>query len=39
VTFDFSRDEELKQADASEVQEIQIYHVDDKDENGEKVEE
>jgi hypothetical protein len=33
VTFDYERNEELREADQSEDQEIQIYHIDDKDEN------
>ena len=38
VTFDYSNNKELKKADQDEKQEIEIYHINDKDENGEKVE-
>jgi hypothetical protein len=33
VTFDFTKNAELKQADKSDEQEIQIYHIKDKDED------
>ena len=39
VTFDYDKNDELKQADTTEEQEIQIYHINDKDEKWEKVEE
>ena len=39
VTFDYSMNNELKQADKDETQEIQIYHINDKDDNWDKVSE
>ena len=38
VTFDYSRNKDLKAADKDDSQQIEIYHINDKDENGEKVE-
>lgn len=38
VTFDYSRNNNLVEMEENN-QEIEIYHIDDKDENGEKVEE
>jgi uncharacterized protein (TIGR02145 family) len=38
VTFDYSKNKELKKADQNDSQEIEIYHINDKDDNGEKVE-
>ena len=38
VTFDYSNNKIFKEAEASNEQEIQVYHINDKDENGEKVE-
>ena len=37
VTFDYSKNKELKKAEADDSQQIEIYHINDKDENGEKV--
>jgi hypothetical protein len=38
VTFDYSRNNNLVEMEENN-QEIEIYHINDKDENGEKVEE
>jgi len=38
VTFDYSRNSDLKEADKSDDQQIEVYHINDKDENGDKVE-
>jgi Fe-S cluster assembly scaffold protein SufB len=38
VTFDYSWNSDLKKADKADDQQIEIYHINDKDENGEKVE-
>jgi hypothetical protein len=32
VTFDYNKNDELKEADQNENEEIQIYHINDKDE-------
>jgi hypothetical protein len=33
VTFDYNKNNELKAADKADDQEIQIFHINDKDEN------
>jgi hypothetical protein len=37
VTFEYKDNEELQQAEESPEQDIQIIHIKDKDEDGEKV--
>jgi hypothetical protein len=37
VTFDYSDNENLVKADENDEQEVKVFHLDDKDENGEKV--
>ncbi len=37
VTFDYSDNEELKSVDENENKELEVYHINDKDENWEKV--
>jgi len=37
VTFDYSENEELKKAEENIKQEIEVFHINDKNEDGEKV--
>ena len=39
VTFNYEDNEELKQAEEDETQEVKVYHLNDKDEEWEKIEE
>jgi hypothetical protein len=39
VTFDYAENKKLSKADTNEEQELKVYHLDDKDANGNKVEE
>jgi hypothetical protein len=39
VTFDYAENKKLTEADSNENKELKVYHLDDKDENGNKVEE
>ena len=38
VTFDYEDNKSLSKADKDDEQEVKVFHIDDKDENGEKVE-
>jgi hypothetical protein len=37
VVFNYENNENLSEADVNDEQEIKVFHIDDKDENGEKV--
>ena len=37
MTFNYEENEELKVAEENEDQEVKVYHINDKDEDGEKV--
>jgi hypothetical protein len=39
VTFDYAENKKLSKADTNEEQELKVYHLDDKDDKGNKVEE
>jgi hypothetical protein len=37
VVFNYENNENLSEADVNEEQEVKVFHIDNKDDNGEKV--